>query len=139
MADVVLLESFVGSGSESGHVRARSLELGKRRDYVVIIEIIVEAEVLPIVDPVIDLHRKLVAAFGLHRGGHECTVIVGRSRHILKQVDRSRIQAAEWDDVVREKVGISLGVRYVGCRPQCRRAVGPLVQRKGIGQCASER
>ena len=30
VADVVLLESFVGDGSEPGHVRAGSLELRKR-------------------------------------------------------------------------------------------------------------
>src|SRR6266851_1008246 len=41
VADVVLLESFVGGGSESGHVRARSLELCKGEDHVVIIKIIV--------------------------------------------------------------------------------------------------
>src|SRR5713226_8566398 len=32
VADVVLLESFVGSGSESGHVGAGCLELRKRED-----------------------------------------------------------------------------------------------------------
>src|SRR5258706_14711465 len=42
MAEVPLLESLARNGSETGHVRAGSLELRKRGDYAVIIEIVVE-------------------------------------------------------------------------------------------------
>ena len=54
VADVPLLESLVGDGSETRYVGAGSLKLRKGRDYVVIIEIVVEAEVLFVVDAVIE-------------------------------------------------------------------------------------
>ena len=64
VADVPLLESLVGDGSKTRHVGAGRLKLRKGRDYVVIIEIIVEAEILPVVDAVIEFYRELVAAVG---------------------------------------------------------------------------
>src|SRR5947209_5740224 len=67
MADIPLLESLVGDGSKAWHVRASRLKLRKRRDDVVIIEIIVKTKVLLVVNAVIDLYRKLIATVRLHR------------------------------------------------------------------------
>jgi len=67
VTDVVLLESLVGSGTEIQVRRACCLKLRKREDDVVIIEIVIKAEVLLIINPVIDLYSKLVARSGFYR------------------------------------------------------------------------
>src|SRR5258706_11078145 len=46
MADVPLLKPLVDNRPETGHIRARSLELREWRDLVVIVVIVIKAEVL---------------------------------------------------------------------------------------------
>src|SRR6266403_2792809 len=103
--EVPLLESLVGGRSETGHVRAGSLELRKRRDYVVIIEIVVKAEVLFGIEPVIDLDRKLVAASGLHGYGLNQIGASRGSRNKLKQIHGGGIHAFQRNLVVGKNVG----------------------------------
>src|SRR5215467_10014818 len=77
VGDIPLLKSFVVDRSETGHVRTGSLELGKRRDKVVVVEIVVEAEVLLVVEAVVDSDCELITALGLHRCGLESTAAIG--------------------------------------------------------------
>ena len=76
MTDVVLLESFVRDRSKTRHIRARRLELRKRRDDVMVVEVIVEAEILSIIDAVIKLDRKLISAIRLNRSCYDHTAAI---------------------------------------------------------------
>ncbi len=92
MADVPLLKPFVDDGPKPRNVRARRLKHRKRGDLVIVVKIIVEAEVLPIVDAVINLHRKLVGTHRLHRRSHKLVASVRRSGNILQQVNRGGVE-----------------------------------------------
>jgi hypothetical protein len=104
VADVPLLKSLVGSGPETGHIRAGSLELRKRRDGMVIIKIVINAEILPVVQTMINAYRKLVITVGLYGGCYELIAAVSRSWNKLEQVNRSGIQTSKGDDVPGEEV-----------------------------------
>src|SRR6266852_3910126 len=82
MADVPLLKSLVGTRAESRHIRARGLELREWRDQVMIVEIVIKAEVLLVVEAMIKLHGELVAAFGLHRRSDKYAAVVGWSWYV---------------------------------------------------------
>src|SRR5712672_2699264 len=86
VGNVPLLKALFGGGSEAGDVGTRCLKLGKRRDERVVVEIVVEAQILLVIDTMVDLDRELIATVGLHRHGHERISDV-RSRNKLKQVD----------------------------------------------------
>src|SRR6185437_3298249 len=106
MAEVVLLEPFVGDGSETRYVRPGSLKLRKRRNYVVIIEIIVEAKILPVIEPVIESQSELVAAIRLHRVGLDNVASSLWNRNKLKQIYSSSIHALQGNLVVRKDVRV---------------------------------
>ena len=111
VTDIPLLESFVSDRSKSRHVRAGGLKLRKGRDHVVIVEIIIEAKILPIVYAVIEFYRELITAVRLHRYGLND---VGRSRgnrYILKQIDSGRIHAFQRYQVAWKDVGVVSAVR----------------------------
>src|SRR4030095_13410736 len=112
MADVPLLESLFSDRSETGHVRAGSLKLRKRRNYVVIVEIVVEAEVLFVIDAMIDSYRELVATGGLD--GNSLNEVACRARrgkrNKLQQVYCSRIEAFQGNLVARKDVTIENAV-----------------------------
>ena len=96
VTDVPLLESLVGDGSETGHIRSGRLKLRKGRDYVVVIEVVVEAEVLFVIDAMIELHGELVATGRLHRNSlNEIEAASGRGeRDKLQQVDGGWVEAS---------------------------------------------
>src|SRR5512135_240518 len=106
MAQVVLLESFVGNGSETRYVRAGSLKRRKGRNYVVIIEIIVETKILPVIEPVIESQSELVAAIRLHRVGLDNVAPSLWNRNKLKQIYSSGIHALQGNLVVWKDVGV---------------------------------
>ena len=106
MAEVPLLESLVGDGSETGYVRAGSLKLRKGGDYVVIIEIKVGAKILFVVDTVIEPHRELVAAVRLYRYRLDNVAPCRRSRNKLKQIHSSGIHTLQGNLVVWKDVGV---------------------------------
>ena len=66
VGEIPLLKALIDSGGKSGHVCARSLELSEWQNNVVIVEIVVTAEVLLVVDAVVDLDRELITAFRLY-------------------------------------------------------------------------
>ena len=70
-----------------------------------IVEIVVDAEILLVVDAVIKLYRELIAALGLHRDGHQ-RIAAGRSRNKLQQIDRVGSMQASGNDVAWEKIRI---------------------------------
>lgn len=106
MAEVVLLESFVGDGSETRYVRSRSLKLCKGRNYVVIIEIIVEAKILLVIEPVIESQSELVATIRLHRVGLDNVAPSLWNRNKLKQIYSSSIHALQGNLVVWKDVRV---------------------------------
>ena len=95
VTDVPLLESLVGDGSETGHIRPGRLKLRKWRDYVVIIEVVVETEVLFVIDAMIEPHSELVATGRLHGNSLNEIEVAGRrgERNKLQQVDGGWVEA----------------------------------------------
>src|SRR5258708_29376167 len=77
VADVPLLKPLVDNGPETGHIRARSLELREWGNLVVIVVIIIKAEILLTVKAVVQPQRSLVATLGLHRRSHKFVAVVG--------------------------------------------------------------
>ena len=78
---------------------------------MVIIEIVVEAKVLFVIEPVVDPDRKLVAAVGLHRYSLNEIGACRRSRNKLKQIHGGGIQAFQGNLVGRKNVGVEGSVR----------------------------
>ncbi len=115
MADVHLLNPLVDNGPETGHIRARSLELREWRDLVVIVVIVIKAEVLLAVEAVVKPQGQLVATLGLHRRSHKFVAVVGWGWDKLEQVNSGGVQTAQRNFVTREEGRIELAVRDVGC------------------------
>src|SRR6266566_3141123 len=113
MADIPLLKALFCRRSKAGDVCASGLELSKRRDQAVVVEIIVNAEILAVADSVVELERELVAAIRLHRDSHQ-DVAIGRRGHKLKQVHSRRVHASQRYLVVGENSGICDSRGY-GC------------------------
>src|SRR5258708_1999791 len=101
MGQVPLLVPLLDGGSKARNVSACCLELGKGEHHAMIVKIIVSAKTLLVVDPVVDLESKLVAAFRLHRG-RLYGVAGSWRRHKLQQVHRGCVHATQGNDLVRE-------------------------------------
>ena len=112
VTDVPLLESLVCDGSETGHIRSGRLKLRKGRDYVVVIEVVVEAEVLFVIDAMIELHGELVATGRLHRNSlNEIEAASGRGeRDKLQQVDGCWVEAFQGDFIGRKDVRVASAI-----------------------------
>src|SRR4029077_1180748 len=110
VADVPLLEPFAGNRSETRHVGAGGLKLRKGRDYVVIVEIVIKAKVLLVVDPVVKLYCELIATVRLY--GYSLNDVGSRPRsgNVLKEFDGSSVQALQRDLVGRKDVGVVCAV-----------------------------
>ena len=102
MADVPLLKALVGDGAETGHIRAGGLKLRKWRNQMIIIKIVIEAEVLLIIEPMVNSQCKLVATLWLNRRTHKLVTAIGRGGDVLQQINRGGIEASERNDVIRE-------------------------------------
>src|SRR6185437_1786814 len=113
MAYVPLLKSLVSYRSEAGHISARRLELGKWRHQMVIVKVVIEAEVLAAADSMIKADSELITPLRLNRCGHQFIGAVGGNRNILQQVNSSRIQTAERNDVPREQIRVELTIRDI--------------------------
>src|SRR5258708_37029712 len=69
MADIPLLKALSDGGGEAGYVGSGGLELSEGQDHMVIVEIVVDAEGLLVINSVVHLDRELVAALWLYRHG----------------------------------------------------------------------
>jgi hypothetical protein len=61
VTNVVLLKTFFRDRAETWHIRPCRLELRERRNHMMVVEVIVEAKILMIVQSVIDFHRELIS------------------------------------------------------------------------------
>src|SRR5262245_28680462 len=125
VSDVPLLESFVGDGSKTGHIRSGRLKLRKWRDYVMIVEVVVEAEVLFVIDTMIELDSELVTTGRLHRNRlNEIEVASGRGNgNKLQQVDGCWVEALQGNFVGRKDVRVFGAIRdrnSMACNIACR-------------------
>src|SRR2546423_4898571 len=100
MADVPLLKSLISNGPEAGHVRARRLELREWGDHVVIIKIVVKAEILLVIDAMVNACRKLIVTLRLHWRTHKLVTIISGSWDKLEQINRGGVLARKWNDVL---------------------------------------
>src|SRR5579864_6732929 len=78
MAQIPLLDARLEYRTESGHVCAGALEIGKRFSSRIVVEIVVGAKLLAGVDSVIEVNRKLIAALWLHGIGAEYAGSIAR-------------------------------------------------------------
>src|SRR5262249_290858 len=115
------------------------LEDGKWRYGVVVVEVVIEAKVLLVIDPVVELQGELIAPVRLHRRGDKLAATIRRKRDVRKQVDSGGIEAAKRNNISREEIGIELLIRDVRSRAHCSDAGLPLIKRERISQGSAER
>src|ERR1700688_737527 len=105
VSQVPLLKTFAHDGGESRNVCASGLELSKRKDFMMIIEIVVATEVLTVINTMINLYGELIATFGLYR---LCLNDIAASRggDQLQQVHSCGIHAGKWNLLSRKDAGV---------------------------------
>src|SRR5271169_342480 len=107
VGNVPLLEALRHNVAEAGEIGASQLEAGKRAFCGVVVEIVIDAQVLLVIQPVVKSECNLVAADGLDRHSADERTAIRRSRDKLEKINRSRVQASEGNDIV-------LSTRHVG-------------------------
>src|SRR5207253_2825578 len=122
------------------HIGTGCLKLRERRNQAVVVKIVIDAEVLAVANPMIELNRELVTAVGLDWNCHQR--IAGRgSRNELKQVHSGRVHTGQRNLIVGKDGGVSDAGAY-GCSTNSRdRCLAPraLVKRKCVVQVSRER
>src|SRR5579884_1986634 len=103
---IPLLEAFGDETAETGHVGACELEVREGLQDAVVIEIVISAEILFVVDAMIEADRKLISARRFDRHRLELIPAAVRQRNVAKQSPRSRIHARNWNLIVGENVAI---------------------------------
>src|SRR5271154_908351 len=87
VSNIPLLEAFCHDVSKSGEIGASEFKICERKMRPIVVEIEIDAQVLLVVDSVIDPYRELVAAYGLCRHSADQRSVVWRSRNELKQIN----------------------------------------------------
>ena len=95
VCNVVLLEPLRHDVSEPWEIRTRQFEVCKRIVRAIVVEIVIDAQVLFVVQPVVKFKRHLIAAHRLGRHGADQRTAVRRLRNKLQQVHRRRIHASQ--------------------------------------------
>src|ERR1700689_4267309 len=110
VGNIPLLKAFSDDTAEARDVGAGQFEERKRLQRAVVVKVVVDAEVLLVSQPVIDLHCEVVAALGLRRNGFDGVAAIARSGHELHQINGRRIQAGKRNLVVRENARVNLAI-----------------------------
>jgi len=135
VGNVPLLEALRQNAPEAGDIGARKLEVGERLQRTIIIKIVIDAQVLLVVDPVVDFHCELVAADGLGGDRADQITVAGRAGNKLQQINRRGVHASEGNQAGREHTRVCVAIRY---RSAANRSVGRLAprtvcQNRGVG------
>src|ERR1700678_270460 len=102
VSNVPLLKAFRDNVSEPGEIRAGEFKVGERVQRSVVIEIVIDAQVLFIIDPVVNLDRKLVPAYRLGGNGTDQRTVVRGRRDALKEINCRRVHTGKRDLTVGE-------------------------------------
>ena len=97
MSDIPLLEALRHNTSEAREIGASQFEIGERVKRAVVIEIVVDAQVLLIIQPMINSSGELVAAYGFSGDSADQEAAVWWSGNKLKKISRGGVHASEWD------------------------------------------
>src|SRR5580658_6828470 len=98
MAGVELLIPGPYVGTKSRDIRSGSLEVIEGLKIRVISEVVVEAEILSLVDVMVEAERKLILSVGADGYSLISNAVRSiRSWHEAQQIDRDRIHAGSWD------------------------------------------
>src|SRR6202041_2897727 len=127
VGDVPLLETLGKNAAEAGNVRAGQFEKRKGLQGAIVIKVVIDAEVLLVGKPMVDLDGELVAPNGFC--GDALDGVPGpRSGDELKQIHSRGVHAGQGNLVVGENTCIRNTVGK-GCAPGCRHgrlAAGPV-------------
>ena len=85
-----------------GTIGAGEFEVGEWAARAVVVEIVIDAQVLLVIQPVVNFDSELVAAYGLGRNGGDQITAVWRSGNKLQQINRGRVHASEGNLAVGE-------------------------------------
>src|SRR5208282_1314120 len=91
VSNVPLLEALRHNVSEAGEIGACQFEAGKGVERAIVVEIVIEAQVLLFIQPVVDFNRDLIAAHRLGGDSADKRTAVRRGGNQLQQVNGSRI------------------------------------------------
>src|SRR5580704_5699130 len=105
MAGIVLLISRAYIRAESRDIRSRSLEIIKGLEIRVIREVVVETEILPGIDVMVEPDCELILSIGADGYCLIDTVGTIRGRDEAEHVDCDRILTVGWDYVRRKDCG----------------------------------
>ena len=103
VARIVLLVTRTDVRSESRNVCAGSLEVVKGLKIRVVREVVIEAEILPAIDVVIDADGELILGVGARWRRLVSSIGTVRARHEAKQIDGHRIHALALESRWSEK------------------------------------
>src|ERR1051326_4182845 len=97
---------------------------------MVVVEVVVKAEVLRVVDAMVNLEGELVTALRLNRNRDQ-GVAVRRRRNELQQIDSSGVHAPQRNDIAGEQIGVVRAVRDIRRIAERSSAVGALIESIG--------
>src|ERR1035441_1416033 len=100
MGNVPLLEALFHSGSEAWQIGTSEFEASKWVLCGVVVEIVIDAQVLLLIQPVVKPGCQLVATNGPDRHGADQRTAVWRCRNKLQKVNRGWIHASERDLII---------------------------------------
>src|ERR1041385_8638736 len=99
---------------------------------MVVVEVVVNAEVLCVVDAMVHLDSELVTALRLNRNRNQ-GVAVRRRRNELQEIDSSGVHAPKRNDIAGEQVGVVRPVRDIRRIAERSSAGGALIESVGAG------
>ena len=84
VGEVPLLIAVINDRSETGHTRPCCFEHRERRNRVIVVKVVIDAQVLLRIQSVIEPHRELIATRRLHRRSHQRAAGGKRSGDVLQ-------------------------------------------------------
>src|SRR6202044_946561 len=96
------LDTLRDNAAKAGDIGSSQFEVRKGLYYALVVEIVINAQVLFVIDPVIDLDGELGSSRRLGRNSRDQIAAVGRLRNKLQQINCGGIHAGEWDLAVWE-------------------------------------
>src|ERR1700730_6629229 len=95
VSNIPLLETLCHNISEARKIGAGEFEVGERVMRAIVVEVVIDAQILLVIQSVVNLGCDLVAAYGRRRHGADQIAAIRRSRNKLEQINRGRIHTSE--------------------------------------------
>src|SRR5579862_770230 len=143
VGNIPLLEALCGCCSEAWEVGTGEFESGEWVVCPGVLEIVIDAQVLLIIQSMVDFGGEIVAAYRLNGYSANQGAPIRRDGNKLENIDRGGIHTRKRNLAVRENIGIisSVGNRssVLSNRSRVRLAVGAVCENRRVRQRPSKR